>query len=504
MNTELLPSSKIRWKGDLLCQPTRFTYRLAAYQDMGQSIVYTTNACLCGEIMSLKNVHHKLGPKPDQASLQLVKLYLSQMTRLNRPKRTWPMTRVQVVNCYEGSKRAEYERARICLEVEGYDHKFHSMAKMFLKDDKYPSGDINHIGSLHKDMKAGRAIQYRSKEYGIELARFLKPIEHAIYQWKVCGHRMIAKSRNSYERAADLFGMWNHFTDPMALLLDHSKFDAHVSTSLLNFEAAVYHKYNSSGKFRMLMRAQLFNKGRTSRGLRYSVVGTRFSGDMNTGLGNSVINIGIIGAYMTACGIKEFLQYVDGDDSVVCFNRGDEHKLLPLSWFNKVGMETKCDRVYNFADVEFCNSKCILIGDRYRYVRDITRTIQRATWSVRNFGPKLKRRLINSLGQCELALNDGVPILQAFAECLIAVSGTKHCVAKLENYHQARLEGTLFKAVAKPIGPDVRLMFEQSYGISPEMQILVENMMKSMVVTGVTDTDFAYAIEAVRGLGKSL
>ena len=73
------------------------------------------------------------------------------------------------------------------------------------------------------------------------------------------------------------------------------KFDMHVSPAALAWEHSIYTSIFPRDKFlKKLLRWQMNNRGAGYCGdgsLKYSVTGKRFSGDMNTGLGNCLFDV---------------------------------------------------------------------------------------------------------------------------------------------------------------------------------------------------------------------
>lgn len=156
---------------------------------------------------------------------------------------------------------------------------------MFVKPDKYPEAAIRD--------KAPRAIQYRSPMYNLLIGRFLHVYEHALME-KLDGPSQtpfLAKGYNNQERAQILMEKISMFKNPQYICLDHSKFDSSISAELLKVEHLVYWKQFKNKWLRHLLKYQINNRGYTKSGIRYSIRGTRMSGDYNTGLGLSLIHI---------------------------------------------------------------------------------------------------------------------------------------------------------------------------------------------------------------------
>lgn len=462
------------------CYSTRVTTALArpSHRD---DLVFTHADCACNECIALRARHQYFDmPPPDPRELWRLHLAMEHFYKTIEP--TERETVNQLVKRYSGAQRAQFERAAESLRLSGIAPKDCGVS-MFLKDDKYVLPD-GQFWAEAEQIKAPRCIQYRNKRYCIEIGRYLHPIEKRVYEWRDEQKlRCIAKARNSHQRAADLREAWDRFAEPVALLLDHSKFDAHVSIPLLQFEHSVYKRFNPSRQFAWLCKQQLRNRGSTKNRTHFYTPGTRMSGDMNTGLGNSVINLGLLRCWLNEAKVPGYV-YVDGDDSVVMVERRDRERLPSADWFRQFGMHTKCEETTTFEHVEFCQTRPVHDGHAWRMVRNPLRVLQRSGWTPKRYDDKFLPRLVKSIGMCELACNDGVPVLQAFSAALIRAGGGEywsgvelHRRAMAEHYGPARCR-------ERPITAAARVSFALAWGITPLEQEALEREVQTLRAIG--------------------
>jgi hypothetical protein len=82
---------------------------------------------------------------------------------------------------------------------------------------------------------APRIIQPRNPRYNALVGRFIRPLEHRVYIaiGKLFGGPTVMKGYNAVGTASCLRDMWLEFTNPVALSLDASRFDQHVSREAL-------------------------------------------------------------------------------------------------------------------------------------------------------------------------------------------------------------------------------------------------------------------------------
>lgn len=235
---------------------------------------------------------------------------------LQRTRRTTRFTLQETVETYTGRRRTIYENALKKLTQIGLSRR-DAMSIAFVKME------------LVNPEKAPRCIQPRDPAYNLELGSYIKAIEHRIYDGirRVFGDGpTVMKGYNVSEIGSIARGKWRSFSDPVAIGLDATKFDMHVSPEALAWEHSVYEElFDHDPHLKMLLSWQMHNKGAgycADGKLKYTVEGKRFSGDMNTGLGNCLLMCAMIYAYAKSRGVDIKLLN-NGDDCVVMMERKD-------------------------------------------------------------------------------------------------------------------------------------------------------------------------------------
>lgn len=444
------------------CKDTRETTKLFQYslRSLNHTVVHTHKGCVCNEKVALQQRHQvDDGARADPVECQRLKRVLKRHIT-----RVIPASRQGIVNHYTGTKRREMEVAAASLEQTPVE-KRDSMVRMFLKADKY-----------HGEVSAPRCIQFRTKRYCMELARFLHPAEEAFYQQQDEYETYItAKSRNLTQRAADLRAKWESFSDPVAILADHSKFDAHCSQQLLAVEHW-FHKQcvsNADGrsKLAMLLSWQLDNRGNTRNGTTFRTKGTRMSGDQNTGYGNTILNYGMLKSWLLDSKVGGSI-YVDGDDSVIICERLDLPK-LDGTYFSRYGMKTKIDYGFTFEEVEFCQTRPVFDGHSWRMVRNPERVLARLPWIVKKLPQNCHLRYLKSVGLCEVALSLGLPVMQAIGWKLATLTSAKYMMT--DGHYQASKEFIKpWNVVPLDVSIEARQSYERAWGLTIQEQLQLE------------------------------
>lgn len=373
----------------------------------------------------------------------------------------------QVLAARTGAQKQRYARAIASLEREVLG-KFDTTVRMFVKFEKAPVADLAD--------KAPRAIQFRSPRYVVELARYLMPLEKFIFRKRAPGRVAFAKGLNSFERAQALHdGMMRVGPYTKFLLLDHSRFDAHLSKEWLEVEHHVENELCRRPELAQLLKLQYRNRGVTTNGLRYWSEARKMSGEYNTSLGGNIINYGLL---KTWCPDPSYV-LCDGDDGVIIIK--DDRQVPDIDWFYSAGFKTKLEVVSNFGDILFCQTKPIeYMPGLFRMVREPGRLISRASFTIRSYNGKAWLGYYAALGKGELAMNCGIPVLQAFALALIRFAqGAKPVKLEGWDFYKYTLEPSYANPVPMPIHSVARNSFAASFGISIVEQLRWEALLST-------------------------
>jgi len=108
------------------------------------------------------------------------------------------------------------------------------------------------------------------------------------------------------------------FSVPIFIENDFSRYDSTISTFLLSLERYYYHKLGMEREIINSLTHQDRLVGRNyTMGMRYSMRGTRASGDNNTSVGNSIINAFVHAALLRSMGVNKYSMIVMGDDNLI-------------------------------------------------------------------------------------------------------------------------------------------------------------------------------------------
>lgn len=399
---------------------------------------------------------------------------------------TTPWSHDEFVATYEGRRATIYRAAADSLCCEPVNRRDAS-SNAFMKMDKVPF--------YQKDDPAARLIHPRDPRYNVEVGVFIKKIEHDVYHAvdDVFGSRTILKGYNAKQVGGIMYGKWNRFRQPVGVGLDASRFDQHVSVDALRWEHAQYLKFFRGcdrERLATLLSWQLRTKVRARArdgSVKYEVHGMRFSGDMNTGLGNCLLMCAMVWSWARRQAVNIELAN-NGDDCVVVMEaddlaRFDLHEMR--AWFRTLGFTMKVETpVYDLEKIEFCQSHPINTGDGWLMVRKHRHAMAKDCVSLKPLnGPKVFDKWRLAVGLAGLSLTGGVPVQQDFYTAFMR--GAKG--AKLEN--DLSLE-TGFMRFARgmsrryvPPSEVARYSYWVAFGVTPDEQVALEREYSTITPT---------------------
>lgn len=398
-----------------------------------------------------------------------------------------PISDQEFLDYYGGAKRKCYEAAVESLKDRPLEDR-DCRVKVFTKDEyRKPGG-------------APRAIQPRSPRYNVKLGRYIKHLEHRIFDSinKVFDpseqHKTVAKGMNMTERGNVIANMWNNFADPVAVGLDASRFDQHINRLLLELEHSIYYMFSQGEgedlpNLRTLLQAQLVNQG-TYVGkdgtIKYKVGGCRMSGDMNTSLGNVIIMCSLMYSFMESKGLLGRVMLLnDGDDCVIIMDRMNLKQFTEglKDWFLEMGLTMEYDGIYNTLEkVEFCQSRPVKVeNEGYRLVPRPSKRLYSDLITTKEVSVKrVYQKQLGAIAGCGLAASSGVPVFQAFYQYL-GRGATPYIPSVGSQYYKFRqelVEGMEMK-FREPTHEE-RISFYFAFDVTPDEQRTVEKYYNSL------------------------
>jgi len=189
---------------------------------------------------------------------------------------------------------------------------------------------------------------------------------------------------------------------------------------------------------------------------------------------------------MLAAGMKELRVPLgkwdildDGDDCCLIVEHEYKQQVedgLP-AWFRRCGHDLKIDGIVTrLEDVSFCASRLVRVDGVAKMIMEPARVIGKSRLHPRPFTGRFRRKYVATIGQCQLAIHTGVPVLQAHALML------KRCSTELLKelprsylYRLAR-EDNPWEATPTKVSQSSRESFAAAFKISLADQLYYESI----------------------------
>lgn len=440
--------------------------------------------CQHNEIAAL--ALRSLAPLPDPdpvLSPDIVAAY-SRLRVLARAYRGRRWSLLETALSYTGGLRRRYLEAERSLRDDGELSKLDWSLRAFLKAEKT---------SAAKDAKP-RMIFPRSPRFNLVVASWLKPFEHWLWGYLTARRlfggsntRVVGKGLSPGRRARLIKRKFDAFKDCVVFEVDGRAFEAHVTVPHLQQEHSIYMAaYPGHAGLRKVLGLQRF-EGETAGGVKFAREGGRASGDFNTGMGNTLVMLGVCVGVLNRYRVKYDL-LVDGDNALVFLGSADAPRVIHNFHDDALaasGFEMTLEQpVTILEEVRFGRSAPVFNGWTWTMVRDPRSVLSGAYASHRWLRePVFGRRWVNGVARCELSLARGLPVLQAAALSVLTQtrSGKKVPVEALSDYF---VVGAWLaeEEDAVPVGPEARSSFERAFGLSPEEQMHWESVCCRTVV----------------------
>jgi len=314
------------------------------------------------------------------------------------------------------------------------------------------------------------------------------------------GHTTVMKGMDTNTVAAVMREKWEMFNNPVAIGLDASRFDQHVSKEALELEHEVYVRCfpmeHHKRKLRNILRHQLINKcfGDVPDGsLHYQIEGTRMSGDMNTSLGNCVLMCLMIHRYAAVRGVRCQLAN-NGDDCVVFMERNDLERFSQGldDWFLDMGFNMVVEAPsFTFEHIEFCQTRPVFDGVSWTMCRNPFVAIAKDSVCLK--GQDFARCLplwLNAVGTGGIALAGGLPIFQSYYSMCQRSGSHSHRNSRgklvtLENVTELlpwymREHAIRGGRKKEDVTAVCRASFYSAWGITPDEQVCLEQYYDGM------------------------
>jgi len=376
--------------------------------------------CIHNQLESLGQRYLKVTPEPQPKNLNFQLLHriidhlAKQISEFFCPEFNFQ----QYVKNKPGAVRRRFLKAYKQMCDGQRNISTNSKIAAFVKNERY-----------FEEGKSPRMIMGRDPKFNIVYCRFIARLEDAFFKLP-----QVANACDYTKCGAKFSELFNYCSSMFEN--DMSKFEATQRECLLGLEYLVYDGVlkrcgcsNEIQDLRTVFAAKCIKPVVTGEGVQAKFEWCRGSGDMDTSLGNGIINYistmyfmihNFCGEFcqLEHCSCKIFDKFVlKGDDSFGCCP--SKSLTNTYAWF---GLDAKLIYRSDARNVEFCSGHYIrLANGRWTYVQKLRKLITSVSTCINPDTIKngWLGHYLKSLGLMYKRLYDGVPIYQEFAEMLL-------------------------------------------------------------------------------------
>lgn len=259
---------------------------------------------------------------------------------------------------------------------------------------------FHKVEKLDED-KVPRAIQARCDAYKARVGPWVAALEHRAREVLP-----LIKGLEPSGQAVRIQQLRQRATNVVEI--DYSRFDRHCSAELLESTEQLVYAYCFPPGIADMLHDQLLSTCGTRHGLKYRLYGTRLSGDMNTSIGNCIVNLSLI----MAAGLPMDAVLVEGDDMLACPTNA-ELNTLDLDVIKEAGQRPTV-RVNPEDGGTFCSRYEIPTAIGLKRVRKPLRDLMRFGWAIHSEN-------VEEIIETHWNEWRGVPMLgPAYEECMIS------------------------------------------------------------------------------------
>lgn len=411
--------------------------------------------------------------------------YASKITRRIPIRRR--LTCSEFIAQCPSSKRKLYTRATGTYMARGCGVKDAKLGA-FVKFEK--------LDFTSKPDPVPRVIQPRSPVYNVALGCHTRAVEedvmHGLSTLFETDTPVVMKGYTVEEVGSFMKLKLSQRSNTVAILLDASRFDQHVSEDALKFEHSVWKSALSGDKRELdwLLRQQLNNRCVTyldGYKVQYTTRGTRASGDMNTGGGNCILMCTMMASFLDHLKIWGDLAN-NGDDCVLFIERKNLDRVMAAyyKYFLDLGFEMELETTSECPTgiatvpehIRFCQMSPVQTVDGWVMVREPIKGTSKDVLALGVKDESTYRQWIYAVGMGGRALYGDMPIYNTLYPRLISEgidSNINNSLLMRDNWIHRVGKVPRIRGKTATTSDTTRVSFATAFGISPSRQLAIES-----------------------------
>lgn len=399
---------------DLRCSAFEFPVIFGNPNVETKPTIVMTN-CAHNSVVGLRNRYLKVAAEKLSYDRSLVENILDELCSLLKPHYTGPVTLQGFLAGKKGKLAARYDQAARKVLHSGFNVYKNNKMQAFIKDE------------IYNEDKPPRMIMGRDPTFNLIYGLFTSSLESCMVQLP-----QISKGKNFIDRGRQfeelIFGA-------NVLEGDCSKFEGSQRLELLKqVELGIWRRLESPRNYELLVKlfmSKMRKSGFTSNGVYFDFWYCRGSGDMDTGLFNTLLMYVACRYFEIVNGTGNGNFLCDGDDNLIKVPVG--HKPL-VNTFADFGFDAKLKLCYDYHDASYCSGKFIQYKPgQFIYIQDVLKLINNLpVFRKRKFN-HCKTVYYHTLGYMYKVMYGNMPLFSNIANFLLRSTAGKHVSLDIMN-----------------------------------------------------------------------
>jgi len=368
--------------------------------------------CTHNEEAGLVNRYLAATPNNPAYDQKILDAVLDEFATLVKPHFNGMMHLKDFIKNKKGRLRARYDDAVNKVLTSGFNLKKDNYIKAFLKSEIF-----------NEENKTPRNIMGRCTKFNLVYAMFVTPLEEAILHIPEIfkGKTLTAMGDAFYSLIyGEKYMMW-----------DMTKFEASQQEKpLYDIEMGTWKRLITDIPILNLIyniwKAKMIKRGFYPTGVEFFFLWCRGSGDMDTGLFNTILNWVATRYFEIVNNLPARRFGVTGDDGIRSLPNKVDPKTL-INTYELFGFKTELIPVSDYHDLEFCSSKFIMYNKSCRFILipNIKKTLNNIGFLKNSQFEHCIGDYYYSLGYMYKTLYPGFPIFEQLSNFLMNIGSNE-------------------------------------------------------------------------------
>jgi len=398
-----------KFNDEQFCETMKFPVLYKLHQNEPQER-FCMNNCYHNSYVGLRNRYLKEDTNTLTYDRKIMEQIVDELADLLRPHLGNFPSLDEIVATRSGTAKARYVEAIHKISQNGFNPLKNSRISAFIKRE------------LYDEDKTPRMIMGRDPRFNLLFSKFTTWVENALP--KV---RQFSKGKNFVERGRQFEEI---YSDMHRIIEgDFSKFESTQKRQLLeDVELGLFYRLLEKHAyliFEKIFGVKMHKVGWTAHGMKFYFWLCRGSGDMDTGLGNSLVSWCGCRYFEIKNGLEPGNFAVDGDDNYIRWTHSHDNY---YDSFAELGLDSKLILRNNYWDVNYCSGKFVKYdGKRFIYIHNLRKVFANNSYlKVQNSLQFCVGEYLAGLGIMYRNIYKGSRLMEAYSKFLLRPFETKY------------------------------------------------------------------------------